>query len=64
MSFISKGNFDIVKEQYQELLQAQAADQGSTTAPVPSQLSQSTKAQPPPIQFIKCELCGKAFRSN
>ncbi|KAJ9049629.1 hypothetical protein DSO57_1022403 [Entomophthora muscae] len=35
MSFTSKDNFGIVGEQYQELLQAQAADQGSTTTMVP-----------------------------
>ncbi|KAJ9082603.1 hypothetical protein DSO57_1002978 [Entomophthora muscae] len=35
MSFISEDNFDIVEEQYQELLQSQAADQESTTAMAP-----------------------------
>ncbi|KAJ9048914.1 hypothetical protein DSO57_1029903 [Entomophthora muscae] len=34
MSFTSEDNFDIVKEQYHEQLQAQAADQGSATTMV------------------------------
>ncbi|KAJ9054582.1 hypothetical protein DSO57_1012861 [Entomophthora muscae] len=35
MSFTSKDNFDIIEEQYQELLQAHATDQGSVTATAP-----------------------------
>ncbi|KAJ9053006.1 hypothetical protein DSO57_1028506, partial [Entomophthora muscae] len=35
MSFTSKDDFAIIEEQYQELLQAQAADQGSTTTVFP-----------------------------
>ncbi|KAJ9064907.1 hypothetical protein DSO57_1025434 [Entomophthora muscae] len=35
MSFTNENNFDIVKEQYQELIQAQATDQGSATTVFP-----------------------------
>ncbi|KAJ9074863.1 hypothetical protein DSO57_1002294 [Entomophthora muscae] len=35
LKYTSDENFEIAEEQYQELLQAQAADQGSTTAKAP-----------------------------